>query len=311
MINPNSLLYPNDYESNEMDNFFAATNLDESQKGIELQEIGSEEDWVFVGDKNEKNFNPALYDPLIDFWKFRVFACLDYKELGRMSLVCNKWRIWISDEKVWGKFDLQKLFPQTTLMDVEFWKNNVKFIKEVGIDLSNIPPISKRKIIPVLARLSKMKVSVTLLTMPEGLSSNKLLTLNNKNGKHIRPVFYDPYNENKRIHETYTAVIPTSKFVKEISVNDLKEFIQEKGCELPHLSETLTMFFLKSLIVKNNNLSIYPHTVVCSDTATLFKNRVIVYENDEPRSISVNSLDSMLNWMPRSDLGFFGVIRIK
>lgn len=285
-------LNPIGYESNEMDNPFAVTNQHESEEGNELQEISPDDQWVIIEDGNKQSTDQAQYDLPRDIWKFCIFSQFDYKQLGRMSSVCTKWRKWLFDESLWSKFDLKKLFQRVTWMDVEFWKEKVHFIEEMGVDLSKIPEASKRKTIPVLARLAKEQVDVTLLTMPEKFSFEVLMNLNENYGKLISLPDYEwklKDRASRCVNRTYTLVIAEGRYAKNVWLSDLKESAKARGCELPLVFETFTMVFLMRL----NALPLYANIVVCSETIVELKKKKLAITNGgiyrKTRTISIES----------------------
>jgi len=108
-----------------------------------------------------------------------IFKFLSPEDLARTARVCRKWNEVGSNESLWRAFDLKTLFPLLRELDEKTWQKYAD-LDALGLSVADATPPDNRKIIPELKRLfASLKIEgnkgITLLTMPKGLSLNKLV----------------------------------------------------------------------------------------------------------------------------------------
>ena len=142
-----------------------------------------------------------------------ALSFLSPEDLARASGVCREWNK-LSAE-LWKDFDLKKICK---VIDQAVWEKHVD-LATLGLDASGAPAIDKRIAIPFIKRLSSQvegNAGVTLLTMPKGLTLNKLIALAAapKQGpatqfRYIWPRIVEELG-NVAVDKTYTVAITNS-----------------------------------------------------------------------------------------------------
>ena len=120
--------------------------------------------------KQDRKAATVLPDDLVS----HALSFLSPEDLARASGVCREWNKLSAD--LWQAFDLKKICK---VIDQAVWERHVD-LATLGLDASGAPAIDKRIAIPFIKRLSRQvegDAGVTLLTMPKGLTLNKLIAL--------------------------------------------------------------------------------------------------------------------------------------
>jgi hypothetical protein len=209
----------------------------------------------------------------VDVWKFHIFSDLSLKDLARSSRVCKEWHRWISDDAVWRHFDVNALFPKIKIecMDAKFWQKHVNFVNldEMKIDLSNAQAITKRQIIGALARV-KGAATATIVTMPQGYSTGKLIKLMKlyKEGAQIKMnVHPDPTFWGKGIEDTYVKKQYTFVAISEHRKNEsfqlweIEGEVKKSGLELAQIVEVATLNFFRTLGSESEPATYAPYAI--------------------------------------------------
>ena len=184
-----------------------------------------------------------------------AFSFLSPEDLARASGLCKDWRLLGSSEHLWQEFDLHKV---CRVFDQEVWETHFD-VGSVGVDASGAEPMNKRTVIPFLIRLSRQveaNAGVTLLTLPKGLTLNKLITLGAapKQGeavefRYIWPCIIDDHGD-VAVPKTQTLAI-TNFFLKESRDKTLSEqraLAQRHEChDLPSFLSMASLVFLTRL----------------------------------------------------------------
>jgi hypothetical protein len=183
----------------------------------------------------------------------RAFGFLNEIELTKCGEVSRKWRRLASDPSLWNAFDLRKISPLLKVFDESDWATYVD-LSSFGLDVTDAPSLDKRRVIPVLRRcLSSFPIEenkgVTLLTIPKGLTFNKLVKLaeSPKMGN-ITKFRYISDRVLKKIgnipvNKTYRIVI-TNNILKESHYSSLskqKALLKKIGCEMPKTIEVTAL----------------------------------------------------------------------
>jgi hypothetical protein len=109
-------------------------------------------------------------------------------DLPRSCCVCKKWKdIGIS---LWGRLDLEALFPTLHMIDGQAWKDHLR-LEELGLEIDDpefemdyLSPTDKRTLILTLKKLFASplidnEAGMTLMTLPERLTIHTFLRLQN------------------------------------------------------------------------------------------------------------------------------------
>lgn len=222
----------------------------------------------------------------------RIFTFLTPEEVASTSRVCRKWNRLGSDESLWTAF-LKKLFPSLKILNEETWKAHAD-LNALELSVDDVPPFDNRKIIPELKRLfASLKIEgdagITLLTMPRGLTFNKIVTLARS------PIQGDPVKfsyiwprileelGNKQIEKTHKIAITNSvlKESRDLSVRDQQELVNKSGCEMPGVLPAVTLAILTYISSQEK-----PPT-------SLYNNDR--YKDDEPRDNNPYTMDRFNN----------------
>ncbi|HSW86267.1 MAG TPA: F-box protein [Rhabdochlamydiaceae bacterium] len=185
-----------------------------------------------------------------------IFKFFSPEELCLASSVCRKWRVCASDESLWKAFDLTKLFPSLKIIDGRMW--NAHFDLNVfGLSLRNEPILDKRKEIPFIKKLfATLKIEgdagITRLTLPQGLTFNKLVNLADSPKQGDPASFKDVWSYITKvlgeISVDKTQVIYISNSILEGSRNlddeELPQFARGTGCEMPEVLPAATLAIL-------------------------------------------------------------------
>lgn len=162
-----------------------------------------------VEEKKLDSFNKEELDPfnrLSDELLVSIFSYLDAYELGSSCLVSKSWNRLASDKKLWNNLDLRKILPSLKIFDESNWLEYSSFLE---ISVEDIPPLDKRKIIPILKRMSSLPTEgnkeITLLTIPKDLTEEKV----NRIKKFIIEKYYTN-NPDERIfnHDGHVPFFP-------------------------------------------------------------------------------------------------------
>ena len=184
----------------------------------------------------------------------QAFGFLSPEDLARASLVCKDWRAFASTNRLWQVFDLSKVCPSLKIIDEAVWERHVD-LAALGLDASGAPAIDKRALLPFIKKLSSQVESdagVTLLTMPKGLTLNKLIRLvaAPKLGpatqfQWIWPRIVEVLG-NVAVDKTYTLAM-TNSVLKDRSnktIDAQRVLVQKNGGELPGFLPAATLAFL-------------------------------------------------------------------
>jgi hypothetical protein len=197
----------------------------------------------------QDRINASAATVLPDDLLTQVLSFLSPEDLARASGVCREWSN-LSAE-VWKDFDLNKICK---VIDQAVWERHVD-LATLGLDASGAPAIDKRVAIPFIKRLSRQvegDAGVTLLTMPKGLTLNKLIALAAapKQGparqfRHIWPRIVHEFG-NIAVDKTYTVAITNSvlKGSRNKNIAVQRALAQGNGGELPGVLLASTVAFL-------------------------------------------------------------------
>lgn len=203
-----------------------------------------------------ERFDPATYCP--NDITLLIFSYLGANELGRGSIVSRKWQQLVSNPVLWE--DLGKFFPSLNIFDEACWKKYVD-LSSFGLDVKDISPLDNRILTAVLKRyLSSLQIEknsgFTLLTIPKGLTLNKLIKIaelteswNIKNfnlvATHILSTFGD-----MSVDKTYRIVITKNilEGSRSLSIRDQKDLLHKFGWEMPKILELITLLVVTHMI---------------------------------------------------------------
>ena len=207
-------------------------------------------------------------------------------------------------------------------MDAEFWKKHVNFVNldEMKIDLSNAPGITKRQIIGAMARV-KGTATATIVTMPQGYSTGKLLKIMKlyKEGAQIKmnvhpdPTFWGKGIEDTSVEKPYTFVAVSDYKGKgeDIYITEIEKAVQTSGLELAQILEVTTLNFFRALSSDGKPPTYVPYAI-CTERGrffpfALFHRSVYVETEEMPHTIHINYAEATL--LSGSCTNFVGVKR--
>ena len=200
-----------------------------------------------------KNDTDSLNQQLPEEIILRVFGHLTETELAKSGEVCRRWRRIASDVTLWNALDLRKFSPLLQVFDESDWLTHVN-LPSFGLDVADAPPLDKRTTIPVLKRcLSSLPIEgnagVTLLTIPKGLTFNKLVRLAGLPEVGNITQFRFIWNRilaklgDIPVDKTYRIVITNNVFTgsRNRSITDQKALVSRIGCEMPKVLEATVL----------------------------------------------------------------------
>lgn len=199
----------------------------------------------------EGGLDPVSYYPTEV--SLTIFSYLSGNELGRSCRVSKQWHTLASMPILWNALDLRKLSPSLKVFDELDWTTHID-LSSLNLSIADAPPSDKRKEIPVLKRLlSSLSIEgnsgVTLLTIPKGLTLNKLVKLARSpklgNATNFKPIWNRITEElgDIPVDKTYRIVITNNVFEasRNLSVNARKNLVHKSGCEMPSILEASTL----------------------------------------------------------------------
>jgi hypothetical protein len=230
---------------------------------------------------NDNDFFSHLADELI----FKIFAYLSATQLAKCAGISRTWKRVASDATLWNALDLRKISPSLKVFDESDWVTYVD-LPSFGLTTKDAPRLDKRKAIPVLKRCLSFPVEgdkgVTLLTIPKGLTLNKLVKLAESPIKGNTTKFRYIWNciSNKfgdiEVDKTYRIVI-TNNVLKVITNNVLKwnlfpsnreTLLKRIGCEMPKLLEAAVLLVVTFMSSGERLYNDKPKTYTrCSEVA--------------------------------------------
>lgn len=185
-----------------------------------------------------------------------VFGYLTAIELAKCDQVSRRWTRLASHTTLWNAFDLRTLSPLLNVFDESDWITHVD-LSSFGLDVTDALSLDKRQAIPVLKRcLSSWPIEgdagVTLLTIPKGLTFNKLIKLagvpKRGNITHFRYIWDRISNEigDIPVDKTYRIVITNNVFKegRNLSVSDQIALVSKIGCEMPKVLEATVLLVI-------------------------------------------------------------------
>jgi hypothetical protein len=128
-----------------------------------------------------------------------IFGYLNRRELGLNSLVSRRWHRLSSDPNLLNAaFTIT--FPSLSILDASRWAKCFGELSRHGLSVADEPPINPRTSIPILEQFSSLPIKklteeneegeriekdagITLLTIPKGLTFNKLVKMAQENDK--------------------------------------------------------------------------------------------------------------------------------
>ncbi len=168
-----------------------------------------------------------------------IFSFLSPKDLGRTACVYREWEILANDKSLWN---LKKLFPSLQVIDETVWETHVD-LAALGLSIEDAPPIQKRDI-SILKTLIFLGVEdnagITVLTMPKGLTLNKLVKLarspkqgNRTNFNYISPRVLEELGD-VFVEKTYRVAITNSVLQRSrnLFVRAQEKLVNSLYCEL-------------------------------------------------------------------------------
>jgi hypothetical protein len=225
-----------------------------------------------------------------------IFIFLRPEELESCCLVNHLWNRLASSDQLWRTFDLKKLFPAITIFDASEWALNFNqsrsgvMMEDLGLTTNDLSGLDLRKTILNLKKnfFSKIKneAGVTLLTIPKGLSLQKLKTLAGQwRETSFYPIAYDLLNHIGEIEVLQSYRIAITNAILSDSLNRSRdqqlEFVHERNCEVPKALEVATLLFVSFHAFQKR---LYRNTyTLCSDEVNGLNTFVGGYTEFGPR----------------------------
>ena len=213
-----------------------------------------------------------------------IFSNLSANELGISCLVNKQWRTLASMPGLWNALDLRKFSPLLKIFDELDWTTHID-LSSLSLSIADAPPLDKRKVIPVLKRLlSSLSIEgnsgVTLLTIPKGLTLNKLVNLAGSPKLGNATNFGDIWSSISAklgdipVDKTYRIVITNNILMasRNLSLRAHKKLVHKFGCEMPSILEAATLLTVRYMSSQQTLCSGSPWTYVrCSEQVDGYK----------------------------------------
>ncbi len=151
--------------------------------------------------------------------------------------------------------DLKKLFPKLEVLDEAVWKTHVD-LDAFGMSVEDAPPLDANTISILKTLFASLPIEgdagITLLTLPRGLTLNKLVKLaaspkqgNAAKFQHIDSDALKAFGDTP-INKTYRVAITNNvlKGSRKLSVDKQHELVKKMGCEMPGILPAATLAIL-------------------------------------------------------------------
>jgi len=201
-----------------------------------------------------------------------IFGYLSAIELAKCDEVSRRWRRLASDATLWNDLDLRTISSSLKVFDELDWVTHFD-LSSFGLDVTDTPSLDKRKTIPALKRcLSSLPIEgdagITLLTIPKGLTFNKLVKLVESPKVGNIPKFdviwacISSKIGDIPVDKTYRIVITNNVFNKSrnLSVSDQKALVSKIGCEMPKVIEATVLLAVTFMVSEERLYSDNPCT---------------------------------------------------
>ena len=174
-----------------------------------------------------------------------AFTWLRPEELGKVALTCHAWRRLASRKEVWDSYNVFELY-NPNVIDSRFW---ILHAARYGLDPTGAPPLpSNRTLIPIVHAMSRHVeggLGVTFLTMPKGLTLNKLMQFAQDHNVpifHVWPRILEVFGD-QAVTATHTVVITNSVFQnsRSLSVAQQETLVRGIECEMPDVLSVATL----------------------------------------------------------------------
>ena len=196
----------------------------------------------------------------------RVFSSLNVIQLTKCGEVSRRWGRLASDTNLWNAFDLRKLYPSLNVFDESDWTSHVD-LSSFSLSVEDAPPLNKRQVILLMERkVTSQPIEgnsgVTLMTIPKGLTFNKLVQLAKvpKMGNVTQFRFYEDISRrfgDFPVDKTYRLLITNNvfrnnqkllrNFFRKMPRIDPKKNIEKIGFEIPKLLEITALFVITNM----------------------------------------------------------------
>ena len=183
-----------------------------------------------------------------------IFGFLSHAGLGMVSRVCKEWKNITSDNFLWSTLNLKNLFPKLQVLDGKVWEAHVD-MKTYGLDASGDFPQDKQ-LIKTLKNFSSLQVEsesgITLLTLPRGLTFNKLQEFARSSKEsnatqfgYIASGISEEFGD-IAIGQTCRVVITNNVLQgsRHLSVAAQQDLLDILGCKLPEMLTVATVVIL-------------------------------------------------------------------
>lgn len=213
--------------------------------------------WQFVKEQAEKYLyqEPMSKDVLPPEVRRYIFEFLSLEKWGQISCICKEWKMLTADNSLWESLNLKTLFPKLQILDAKTWKTHVDMATyelDVAADFRQ-----DKQMIKTLKKFASLKIEgdagITLLTIPKGLTFNKLMRLaqSPKQGRVTRIKDFGDHQIAKNfgnipIDRTYRVIITNNILEKSRRTPRCHQegIVELLGCQLPGVLEVATLAIL-------------------------------------------------------------------
>ncbi len=191
-----------------------------------------------------------------------IFKFLSPEQLGRVSCVCKTWHKIGKAESLWKNFNLKKLFPKLEIIDEAVWKAHID-LNKYQLSFEETHPLDNRQIIPLIKRLfATLKIEndagITLLTLPKGLSYNKVKSFAQSplkgNPTNFRYTWHRSPEElgNTLVEKTHRVFITNDVIdsSRTLSLPNQKLLLENLKCQMPEVLTLTTLAILTYITSK-------------------------------------------------------------
>ncbi len=245
-----------------------------------------------------------------------IFAYLDLPALVSVSQVNKLWRQLSGDRFLW-KAVLKSICPRLQIFDDVDLAAHID-LAAYGLSVDGASPL--RLMIPHLRRCPSLPVEgeagITLLTIPKGLTLNKLIKLarSPQQGKSTR----FGYNWDRILYEigdievakTYHIVITNNIFEgsRGKTVAEQRDLVGHHGCEMPRTLEQAFLLAITHIMKGKRLYTDDPWTYSCCEEQIL-ESHVLVGGFGSTCYIGINAVLRKYNSCSRDVRGMGGVLR--
>jgi hypothetical protein len=183
-----------------------------------------------------------------------ILEFLPKESLGTAQSVCREWNLLISSELLFDNEAIKREIPELEIFDKDDWKDCVDFTS-LDFTVQQAPKLNQSEIkdLKDFVKASKVatKSKVTLLTIPKGLTLNKLISIAEqfKCGQVELKIWNRAIQElgNLAVNKTYRVAMTNSIVHNTVGLNIKQQevVLRNMGCKIPEALPATALNVLK------------------------------------------------------------------